>query len=90
MTVPHETLPQEITVDGNLHEKSPPLLSDSAATHEPQVKDEPPNGGYGWVCVFCVFLINAHTWGVNSSYGIFLAHYISNQTFGPGELEVHS
>ena len=25
----------------------------------------PPDGGYGWVCVICVFLINAHTWGFN-------------------------
>ena len=25
----------------------------------------PPDGGYGWVCVMCVFLINAHTWGFN-------------------------
>lgn len=24
------------------------------------------DGGYGWVCVLCVFLINAHTWGINS------------------------
>jgi hypothetical protein len=31
-----------------------------------QAVDEPPDGGYGWVCVVCVFLINAHTWGVNS------------------------
>lgn len=28
--------------------------------------DEPPNGGYGWVCVACAFCINAHTWGLNS------------------------
>lgn len=28
--------------------------------------DVPPNGGYGWVCVACVFWINAHTWGFNS------------------------
>ena len=28
--------------------------------------NDPPDGGYGWVCVACVFLINAHTWGVNS------------------------
>lgn len=25
-----------------------------------------PNGGYGWVCVACVFWICAHTWGINS------------------------
>lgn len=30
------------------------------------VTDVPPNGGYGWVCVACCFLINAHTWGLNS------------------------
>ena len=28
--------------------------------------DEPPDGGYGWVCVACCFWINAHTWGINS------------------------
>ena len=25
-----------------------------------------PNGGYGWVCVACVFFLNSHTWGINS------------------------
>lgn len=29
-------------------------------------EDVPPNGGYGWICTACVFLMNAHTWGVNS------------------------
>jgi hypothetical protein len=33
--------------------------------------DVPPNGGYGWVNVVCVFLINAHTWGVNSVSDVF-------------------
>lgn len=41
----------------------------------------PPNGGYGWVCCACVSIINAHTWGLNSSYGVFLAHYLKNNTF---------
>lgn len=43
----------------------------------------PPDGGYGWINVALVFLINAHTWGLNSSYGVFLAHYLSSNTF-PG------
>lgn len=37
--------------------------SDMEAKYE---KDVPPDGGYGWVCVACVFWINAHTWGINS------------------------
>lgn len=28
--------------------------------------EPPPDGGYGWVCVACYFLINAHTWGINT------------------------
>lgn len=44
---------------------------------------QPPNGGYGWVCALCVALINAHTWGLNSSYGVFLAYYLSTETY-PG------
>ena len=28
--------------------------------------DVPPDGGYGWVVVACVSLINGHTWGINS------------------------
>ncbi|KAK3187171.1 hypothetical protein K4F52_004075 [Lecanicillium sp. MT-2017a] len=44
----------------------------------------PPNGGYGWVCTACVSCVNGHTWGLNSSYGVFLAHYVSYNTFPGG------
>lgn len=48
----------------------------------------PPNGGYGWVCTACVATINAHTWGLNSSYGVFLAHYLADDTYpGASSLE---
>ena len=50
---------------------------------EKQEVDEPPDGGYGWVCVVCTFFINAHTWGINSSYGVFLAYYLDNNYY-PG------
>ncbi|KAI1182903.1 major facilitator superfamily transporter [Nemania serpens] len=45
-------------------------------------------GGYGWVVVAAVasnppflFFLNAHTWGLNSAYAVFLAHYIKTNTF---------
>ena len=38
------------------------------AQAQPKEVDQPPDGGYGWCCVACVFLINAHTWGVNSVF----------------------
>ncbi|KAI4204044.1 MAG: hypothetical protein LQ350_001437 [Teloschistes chrysophthalmus] len=55
---------------------------DSTQSSEKTV-DSPPNGGYGWVCVACCFWINAHTWGINSSYGVFLAYYLQNNYY-PG------
>ncbi|KFY87562.1 hypothetical protein V500_06892 [Pseudogymnoascus sp. VKM F-4518 (FW-2643)] len=45
--------------------------------------DVAPDGGYGWVVVACVFMINAHTWGINSSYGVFLSYYLQHGFF-PG------
>lgn len=39
------------------------------------LEDVPPNGGYGWVCTACCFLINAHTWGLNSVSGGILSVY---------------
>lgn len=44
-------------------------------------EDIAPDGGYGWICTACVFLINAHTWGVNAAWGVFLAYFRSRETF---------
>jgi hypothetical protein len=45
--------------------------TNESATAEPPedavpAEDIPPNGGYGWVCTLCVFLMNAHSWGLNA------------------------
>ncbi|KAH8653097.1 major facilitator superfamily domain-containing protein [Tricladium varicosporioides] len=45
----------------------------------------PPDGGYGWVCVFGQFLINGFTWGVVASYGVYLAFYLSHDLFPGGK-----
>lgn len=72
---------------GTLTEKA--ILDDTTVTSEdaqpspPGAPPPPPNGGYGWVCVVCCALVNGHTWGLNSSYGVFLAHYLESDTF-PG------
>ncbi|POR36109.1 Putative transporter MCH2 [Tolypocladium paradoxum] len=61
------------------------LSAAEAQSDEPEhsAAPPPPDGGYGWVCTACVGTINAHTWGLNSSYGVFLAHYLANSTY-PG------
>ncbi|CAI7584164.1 unnamed protein product [Penicillium manginii] len=45
-------------------------------------------GGYGWVCVASTFFMNAHTWGINAAYGVFLSYYLSTDIFpGTSSLE---
>ena len=40
---------------------------DAVAEKGPDPKPPMPvDGGYGWVCVISVFLINCHTFGINS------------------------
>ncbi|KAI4870470.1 MFS general substrate transporter [Hypoxylon rubiginosum] len=53
------------------------------SNYQPQELKE---GGYGWVVIFGIFLLNAHTWGLNSSFAVFLAYYLRNETFGSSQL----
>ncbi|KUJ06752.1 MFS general substrate transporter [Mollisia scopiformis] len=43
----------------------------------------PRDGGYGWMCVFCVFLINSNTWGLDFAYGVFLDYFLTHNHY-PG------
>lgn len=47
-------------------------------------KIEVPDGGYGWFIVLAVFLYNFCTWGANSGYAVYLAHYLQYNSFPPG------
>ncbi|EGP91942.1 unnamed protein product [Zymoseptoria tritici ST99CH_1A5] len=68
------------------NDASAPTKESFSSPSQPTIPP-PPDGGYGWVCTFCCAMINAHTWGLNSSYGVFLAHYLRNNTFpGAGRL----
>ncbi|KAF2665263.1 MFS transporter, MCP family, solute carrier family 16, member 6 [Microthyrium microscopicum] len=42
---------------------------------------QPPDGGFGWVMVAACSTINCFTWGVTSSYGIYLSEYLLSNTF---------
>ena len=73
---------REETLPKTAHQNAAPPL------HAVEIEDIPPDGGYGWVCTVCVFLINANTWGVNSAWAIFLAKYLSDSSFpGASQLE---
>ncbi|KAK1067027.1 hypothetical protein LTR74_006741 [Friedmanniomyces endolithicus] len=43
--------------------------------------EDPPDGGYGWVCCGAVALINGFTWGIAASYGVYLSYYLANNYF---------
>jgi len=55
-----------ISTDSNNAEVEKEAEQALEPTTTTQSLDVPPDGGYGWVCVAAVFMINAHTWGINS------------------------
>ncbi|KAK7951158.1 uncharacterized protein PG986_006886 [Apiospora aurea] len=40
--------------------------------------EEFKEGGYGWIIVLTVGILNMHTWGLNSTYSVFLAYYLNS------------
>lgn len=54
---------------------------------EEQEHDVLPNGGYGWVIVFCLLGLNACTWGVNTSYGVYSAYFLQFNYYKAKQLD---
>ncbi|KAK0186473.1 major facilitator superfamily domain-containing protein [Armillaria mellea] len=52
---------------------------DLVGTH----KDSSPDGGYGWVCVFCSFVVHFFALGIESSWGVYQSHYFTSHDLGP-------
>ncbi|CBQ67491.1 related to ESBP6-similarity to Monocarboxylate transporter [Sporisorium reilianum SRZ2] len=38
-------------------------------------------GGYGWVNVVCSIFVNAVTWGVNTTFGVYFSYYLQHDYF---------
>jgi MFS family permease len=58
-------------------------LEPNSQLPDSSIDSAPPDGGYGWVCTVAAATINAHSWGFNSAYAVFLAYYLNNNIF-PG------
>ncbi|ODV62506.1 MFS general substrate transporter [Ascoidea rubescens DSM 1968] len=57
---------------------------DNNDTNKKEESFEVPDGGYGWVIVGAIFLISVVTWGANAGFAVYLAHYLSEDTFEGG------
>ncbi|KPI40333.1 putative transporter MCH2 [Cyphellophora attinorum] len=65
-----------------MDEVTPPRRALSTASSSSATQNiDCPDGGYGWVCVGCVFAINGFTWGVVAAYGVFLSYYLSQDYY---------
>ncbi|KAG4436787.1 hypothetical protein IFR05_007721 [Cadophora sp. M221] len=70
-------------MDTNIHEltSGEGIAFTEEIISSPTQASSPPDGGFGWVCVAACFTINCFTWGVVSSYGVFLGYYLKNNIY---------
>ncbi|KAM0691062.1 hypothetical protein Q7P36_009833 [Cladosporium allicinum] len=47
----------------------------------------PPDGGYGWLCVVSLFLVNFSTWGAVASFGVYISYYLRTERY-PGATDL--
>ncbi|VUC31220.1 unnamed protein product [Clonostachys rosea] len=66
-----QPLASELTVETSVTSLSLEEVDDDLA----------PDGGYGWVIVACILGINIVTYGINTSYGVYIAYYLEHNYF---------
>ncbi|CAH0045480.1 unnamed protein product [Clonostachys solani] len=77
---------QQATNDPEAHRlplTSEPIVEMSVASSSLDEVDDylAPDGGYGWVIVACILGINVVTYGINTSYGVYIAYYLEHNYF---------
>jgi hypothetical protein len=76
------TTDDNVPAHGDHHDKQTGSEKVLSPSHQEQAKEPQAqfpvvevDGGYGWVCVGACFLVNFHTWGLNS------VRFIQNPNF---------
>ncbi|KAM0417247.1 hypothetical protein ACHAPT_012758 [Fusarium lateritium] len=59
----------------------PPAASGPAIESLDVSSDDEEDSRHGWVIVGCVFAINTVTWGMNTTYGVYISYYIAHDYF---------
>jgi hypothetical protein len=80
------TYPAEKVPSTSEDTKATTTVSDIEAKEDSPV-DELPNGGYGWVIVVCLLGLNACTWGVNTTYGVFSSYFLEFNYYSASQLD---
>lgn len=80
-----------IEADTTVHDKE--ASENSTATDRIELAEEEsehdvlPNGGYGWVIVFSLLGLNACTWGINTTYGVFTSYFLEHNYYNAKQLD---
>ncbi|WWC62320.1 uncharacterized protein I303_104916 [Kwoniella dejecticola CBS 10117] len=82
-STPTNTAPQPQMMSGQSASRSKEANIENGAPIIPE-EDIIPEGGYGWVVVGCIAALNATTWGINTTYGVYSSYYLANNYFEGG------
>ncbi|THU86596.1 MFS general substrate transporter [Dendrothele bispora CBS 962.96] len=59
-----------------------PMVTDLTRNSRETGVESAPDGGYGWVCVFCSFVVHFFALGIESSWGVYQSYYFNSKVLG--------